>query len=259
MDEFLGSVAGLLVDKCLQYPITCSLMFSVGLYTFAPLYSSDATKGWRWVLSCTAGFVLLALVTVGLIPTLQITAPRIIFRPTPSCSTFDNPARYICFTLDNSHQQVFYITTLQKCDGDDPKMKDATNFYVISSWIPSFNHFTTRRPVQFQPAAVPGESKPSYRLPENYCVRAAGPISNDPLKVAFYSLKESQQILLDTGYINKTDLIEFHFGWYLVSSCRTELGRWWFSCKSGYVSSHYVSLPQYSRILLLEQREPPKE
>ena len=235
-------------------PISCSLLFSVGFFTFAPLfYVSDITKGRRWVLSCLAGFVLLSLVTTGLVPTLKITTDRVIFRPTPSCSTFDNPARYICSILDENHQQIFYITQ-RKCGRTDPQIEDATNFYVISSWIPSFDHFVTTRRLQFEPAAVPNENKPSYPLPENYCVRAAGPVSADPLRVAFYSLTDSQETLLDTGYINKTDLTEFRFGWYTVSSCRTDLGRWLFSCEKGFVSSHYVTLPEYSRILLLEQR-----
>lgn len=253
MDDFLANVAGLLVDKCLQYPVTCSLVFSVGLYNFAPLFwDSDVTKGWKWMLKCVAGFVLFTVVLVSLIPALHMTAPRIIFRPTPSCSTFDNPARYICFLLDDNHQQVFYITTQRHCNQEN---NNATNFFIISSWIPSFNHFTTTKAIKFQPASVPGEDKPSYTLPENYCVRAAGTISEDQLKVAFYSLNGSHRNLLDTGYINMTDLTEFHFGWYLVSSCRTDLERWWFVCESGYMSSHYVSLPEYSRILLLEQRE----
>lgn len=254
LDELLVRVAGLLVDKCLQYPVICSLMFTLGLYVFAPLFwDTDATKGWRWVLSCTAVCVLSALVTVGLIPTLHITAPRILFRPTPSCSTFDSPARYICFTLDH-HQQVFYITTLRKCDSSDPKMREATKFYIVSSWIPSFDHFLTRREIQFQPVAVVGENKQSYPLPENYCVRGAGHTDSNDVKVAFYSLSGSQRILLDTGYINKSDLVDFHFGWYLVSSCWTDLERWLYYCEMGYVSSHYVSLPEPTRILLLEQR-----
>ena len=81
---------------------------------------------------------------------------------------------------------------------------NATNFFIISSWIPSFNHFTTTKAIEFQPAVVPGEEKPSYTLPENYCVCAAGPISEDQLKVAFYSLDGSHRNLLDTGYINMT-------------------------------------------------------
>ncbi len=259
---FLEFLVAVVADKFLQYPITCSLMLCVGLYIFAPLiYTVPDYKGWRWVLTCFAAFVFFSVVTVGLIPTLQMSAPRIIFRPTTSCSTFDDPSRYICFTLDQSHQQVFYITTVRECNSSDPKAKDAAKFYVISSWIPSFNHFRTRRAIQFQPAVVPGEKKPSYGLPENYCVRAAGAISEDPapLKVAFYSLNRSQETLLDTGYIDKADLIEFHFGWYLVSSCRSDLGRWWYSCEMGYVSSEYVTLPEYLRIRLHEKRGDSKD
>ena len=192
----------------------------------------------------------------GLVPTLKMTTGRVIFRPTPSCSTFNDPARYICLILDENHQQRFYITQ-RKCDCTDSQIKDASNFYIIS-WIPSFDHFVTTRRLQFKPTAVPNENKPSYPLPENYCVRAAGPVSADPLRVAFYSLTGSQETLLDTGYINKTDLTKFHVGWYTVSSCRTDLERWLFSCEKGFVSSHYVTLPEYSRTLLLEQRQPKK-
>ena len=255
-NQLYGFVAGFLVDKCIQYPITFSLIVFLGFFCIlAPLwYGTAATKGHRWILSCAVGFVLLPLILVGLVPTLHVTAPRVIFRPTPSCSTFDNPARYICSILIN-HQQQFYITTKRKCDPQDQNFENATNFYIISSWIPSFNHYITKRKVNFEPAVVPGEVKKSYHLPDNYCVHAAGPTSQDKLKVAFYSHKGTLLILEDTGYINKTDLLEFQYGWYYVSSCRTDLERWWYSnCKTGYVSSHYVTLSEYSRSLLLEKR-----
>ena len=262
-NEFCGRIAGFLVDKCLQYPITSSLIAFLGFFCiFGPLwYDTAATKGRRWIISCVVGLVLFPAILVGLIPTLHVTAPRVIFRPTPSCSTYDNPPRYICSILIN-HQQQFYITTKQKCDPQDQNFKNATSFYIISSWIPSFNHYTTRRKVDFEPVTiVPGEKRKSYKLPDNYCVRAAGPTSEDRIRVAFYSLTDhSELILLDTGYINKTDLLEFRFGWYYVSSCRTDLERWWFSdCKTGYVSSHYATLSEYSRILLLEKRGDEKQ
>ena len=77
MDNFYANVAGLLVDKCLQYPVTCSLVFSVGLYNFAPLFwDSDVTKGWKWMLKCVAGFVLVAVVLVSLIPTFHMTVSQ---------------------------------------------------------------------------------------------------------------------------------------------------------------------------------------
>ena len=255
-NEVFGSIAGFLVDKCLQYPVTSSLIIFLGFFCIlAPLwYDPAATKGYRWLFSCAVGLVLLQLILVGLVPTLHVTAPRVIFRPTPSCSTFDNPTRYICNILIN-HRQQFYITTQRKCDAQDKNFKNATDFYIISSWIPSFNHYITRKGVNFEPATVSGENKKSYPLPDNYCVRAAGPTSEEKIKVAFYSHDGTQLILLDTGYINKTDLIEFRFGWYYVSSCRTDLERWWYShCETGYVSSNYVTLSEYSRILLLEKR-----
>ena len=257
MDELLAKVAGLFVDKCLSYPISCSLLFFAGFYTFVPVFwkeSETRTEGRRWLLSCVAGFVLLALILTALIPSLQMTTDRVIFRSSPTCSIFDDPARYICSILNENHKQVFYITNTRGCKIEDPKMKNATQFYIISSWIPSFNHFRTIRTVQFQPATVPGENKPSYPLPNDYCIRAAGPVSDDlpVIKVAFYSQKGTQRTLLDTGYINKTDLLEFHFGWYLISSCRTDIERWLFQCETGYLSSHYVALPEYSRSLLLE-------
>ena len=256
IDPFSGHMAGLVVDSFLQYPVTCSLLLCIGLFIFYPVfYNTDATKGWRWVISCIVVFVLLSVVAIFLKPTLSLTAPRIIFRPTPSCSTYDRPARYICFTLSgNDHLQVFYTTTWRKCDNSDTHMKNASKFYVISSWIPSFDHFITKRPVKFEPESSPGETKMSYMLPENYCVRAAGPLGEEKLKVAFYSINGTQHHLLDSGYINKTDLKGFHSGWYLVSDCNSDVSNWLFNCTRGYVSSNYVRLQQYTRLLLLEQR-----
>lgn len=257
MDPFSGHMAGLVVNSFLQYPVMCSLLFCIGLFIFYPVFyeKTDATKGWRWVISCLVVFVLLSVVAIFLKPTLSLTAPRIIFRPTPSCSTYDRPSRYICFTLSGmDHLQVFYTTTWRKCDNSDTNMKNASKFYVISSWIPSFDHFITKRPVKFEPESSPGETKMSYVLPENYCVRAAGPLGEETLKVAFYSVNGTQDHLLDSGYINKTDLEEFHSGWYLVSNCKSEVSNWLFNCTRGYISSNYVRLQQYTRLLLLEQR-----
>lgn len=253
---FIGDKVGLVVDSFLQYPVACSLAFCIAIYIFYPVfYERDATKGLRWFTSCIVVFVLLSVVSISLKPTLSVTADRIIFRPTPSCSTFDNPARYLCFTLSSpNHDQVFYTTTWRKCDNSDENMRNASKFYIISSWIPSFDHFITKRPVKFEPHSAPGENKQSYILPENYCVRAAGPLEEDKLKVAFYSISGSQQHLLDSGYVNKTELEKFHSGWYLVSSCKSELSGWVFNCTLGYVSSNYVRLYQHTRMLLLEQR-----
>lgn len=254
---------GPVVDSFLQYPVACSLAFSITIYIFYPVFfERDATRGLRWFTSCIVVFVLLSVVSISLKPTLSLTADRIIFRPTPSCSTFDRPARYLCFTLSSpNHDQVFYTTTWRKCDNSDANMRNASKFYIISSWIPSFDHFITKRPVKFEPDNSPGDNKlykQSYMLPENYCVRAAGqgPFGEDidKVKIAFYSISGSQQHLVDSGYVKKTELKEFHSGWYLVSSCKSELSWWLFNCTLGYVSSNYVRLYQHTRMLLLEQR-----
>jgi len=255
---FSDDKVGIVVNSFLQYPVACSLAFCITIYIFYPVfYEGDAVQGLRWFMSCIVVFVLLSVVSISLKPTLSLTADRIIFRPTPSCSTFDRPARYLCFTLSSpNHEQVFYTTTWRKCDNSDANMRNASKFYIISSWIPSFDHFVTKRRVKFEPDSSPGENKQPYMLPENYCVRAAGPWGNysDKVKVAFYSISRSQQHLLDSGYVNKTELKEFHSGWYLVSSCKSELSWWLFNCTLGYVSSNYVRLYQHTRMLLLEQR-----
>ena len=253
---FYSRIAGSLLDNCLQYPVTSSLVASLGFYILGS--KSDTTKGYQWIISCTVGFVLLTLVLVGLVPTLHVSGLREIFRPTPSCAIYDNPKRFICPILIN-HQQQFYITTIkfpEKCHPQDKNFKNATNFFIISSWIPTLNHYTTKREMYFEPAVVPEEGKKRYPLPENYCVRAAGPTSGDQIKVAFYSHDGSELTLQDTGYIDKIDLLELHhFGWYHISSCRTDLERWWYSnCETGYVSSHYVTLSENTKMFLLEGR-----
>lgn len=257
MDAFLGRVAGLLVNMCLQYPVTGSAMAMLGVFTFVPIFTDTrTTHSLHFLFICMVGFGILVIILVNIIPVLQLTPDRILFRPAPSGSIFERPSRYICFTLDpKTRKQIFYVTTKRKCDNDDPNMNKATNFYIISPWIPSFNHYLTKRSVQFQPITEPGEIKPSYSLPEGYCVRAAGPVSNDPLRVAFTSIDAQQEHIHDTGYISKEDLIQQHSGWYFVSNCRTDIGRWLFNCETGYISSVYVSLPEYTRILLIEKRE----
>lgn len=213
-------------------------------------------EGKRWAISCLIIFFILGFTLTYLIPTLQLTPDRIIFRPTPSCSTFNNPTRYLAFILDENNNQVFYVTTVRGVNNTDPSMKEAAPFYIVSSWIRSPNHFRiTSEKVEFQPATVQGVSKVPYNLSRGYCIRAAGPTSSDPLYVAFYSLNGTEKILLDTGYISKSDLEEFHFGWFLVSNCRTIFSRWLWHCKTGYVSSTYVRLPEYARMLLLEDAE----
>ena len=254
MDEFTGKVAGFLVDLVLQYPLCSAFVISVGLYTFSPFIldaAKDISSG-RWVFIFLAGFTLISAVLIAIVHVLQLTTERIIARPTPCCSTYNNPARYLCFILNEENKQVFYETTLRKCDGTDPNINTAAPFYIISSWIPSPNHFRTKRKILFHPDG-PGETPKPYDLPEGYCVRANGPIiENKPVRISFYSLNGTQKILLDKGSIDWKDLEVFTAGWYLVSNCRTGIQRLLFPCKTVYISSAYVRLPQYSRIMLLE-------
>ena len=255
MDNLLASVAGLLVDQCLQYPIRTAFVCALATYIVVPIRvdpgHSTRTEGIRWIVSCLVIFVILGAALTLCIPTLQLTASRIIFRPTPSCSTFNNPARYLAFILDENNNQVFYVTTTRGVENTDPHMKEAAPFYIISTWIRSPNHYRIlSEKVEFQPASVPGMNKPPYYLKRGYCVRAAGPPSADPLQVAFYSLNGTEIILEDSGYIAQKDLEEFHSGWLRVSNCRTELTRWLFDCKTGFVSSAYVRFTEYERIFL---------
>ncbi len=160
------NVAVLFIDAFLQYPFTCSLGFCSLVYILLPVrfHEADAAKGWRWVVSCVAIFVLSAMATCFLIPVLAMAPDRIIFRPTPSCSIFDNPTRYICLTFNDQHQHVFYTTTWRQCNSSDTNMNNATKYYIISSWIPSFDHYVTTERILFQPDCSPGENKSAYHL-----------------------------------------------------------------------------------------------
>ena len=251
MEAITEKIAGLLVDKCLQYPIVCAFVFTLGHALFGLLRGYNLNIGWhKWVTVNVAAFVLVAGTLTAAIPSLQMTAPRVILRPTPSCSTFNNPTWYLCFVLNNENLQKYYKTTRQACEADDPNLANATPFYIRSPWILSLEHFRLLEEVQFQPE---GEGKPPYKLPKGYCIRAAGPPSLDPLPVIFYSLDGVTKIITDKGHINKKHLEEYNFGWYLVSSCRTDLSSWLYNCTSGYISSTYVQLSEYSKKVLMEE------
>ena len=257
MKEFISQLTGVFLNAFLQYPVCYSLAFTGAIYILYPVYyedckKSDATTGRRWIASCCAIFVLLSAASISFIPILSLAPDRVIFRPTPSCSTFDNPTRYICLTLDVHHGQAYYVTTWRKCSSFDSNMNDSSNFYHISSWIPSPDHFVTTKKVLFQPESSPGENKPAYHLPDNYCVRATGPTECDEIKVGFYSINATGSHIRDTGPISKEILKEYQYGWYLVSNCRIGIIRWLYNCTTGYVSSKYVRLRQYTRVLLLE-------
>lgn len=253
MEAITEKIAGLLVDRFLQYPVTCAVVFTIGHALFGQLFRGNdpGIRSWRkWVLLNAAAFSLAAVTLAVAMPRLQMTPPRVILRPTPSCSTFNNPTRYLCFVLSDENQQVFYETIRRACETDDPSLPSATSFYIRSPWIPATEHFRLLREVDFQPE---GQGKPPYKLPKGYCIRAAGPPSLDPLPVIFYSLNGTTKIVTDKGPIEKRHLEEYEFGWYLVSSCRTDVSAWLYNCTSGYVSSTHVSLSEYSRKVLMEE------
>ena len=205
----------------------------------------------RWGVSCLVIFVISGAVLIRFIPVLQLTASHIILRPTPSCSTFNSPPRYLALILDENNNQVFYVTTTMGVENTDPHMKEAAPFYIISASIRSPKHYRiVSGKVKFQSSSIPGVKKSPFNLKKGHCVRAAGPTTADPLLVAFYSLNGTETILEDSGYIAKKDLEELHSGWLRVSNCKTELTRLLCDCKTGYVSSAYVWLTEYEHIFL---------
>ena len=254
MKAITEKIAGLLVDKCLQYPIMCAFAFTLGHALFGLFHGCNLNLSWyKWMTVNVVAFVLVAGTLTAAIPSLQMTAPRVILRPTPSCSTFNNPTRYLCFILSNENVQKYYETNRRaSCEADDPNIAHATPFYIRSPWIPSLEHFRLLEEIQFQPE---GEGKPPYKLPKGYCIRAAGPSSLDPLPVIFYSLNGTTKIITDKGHIDKKYLEDYKFGWYFVSSCRTDLSTWLYNCTSGYLSSTYVPLSEYSKKVLMEESD----
>ena len=186
MDEFKEKVAGFLVDLVLQYPVYSAFLISVGLYTFSPFILDEKNISRRlWVFIFLTGFALISAVLIAVVPVLQLTTERVIARPTPCCSTYNNPARYLCFILNEENKQIFYETTLRKCDGTDPNINTAASFYIISSWIPSPDHFRTKRKILFHPD---GENQKPYDLPEGYCVRANGPVIENKVTCSSFIL-----------------------------------------------------------------------
>ena len=248
----INELTTFLIDLFLFYPICCSAVLA-GVTTLLPLCNFWDEK---WLKALTrAIYALFAIfVTTYVIPNFAMAPDRIIFRLDPSCSTFENPTRYICLTFSEQRERLFYITTWRKCDSLDPNVKNATKYYIVSSWIPSSDEFVTTQSLVFQPESANGK-KNAYTLPEGYCVRAAGPSGSDRQRVVFTSIDLTGKRIQDYGHINSSLLKKFHSGWYLVSSCSSELSRWWYqNCTLGYVSSHYARLPQYVRKLLLEER-----
>ena len=248
--------ASIWIDMFLFYPMTCSAFSTCAIFSL-PLSYFWKDKWAEFAINLAVIVLLAIFASTYFIPVLAIATDRIIFRLDPSCSTFEKPTRYICLTFNDQRQRLFYITTRRKCDSSDPNRKNASKFYVVSSWIPSFNEFLTTKSVKFHPESSAGTQKVSYTLPEGYAVRAAGPTGGDRQRVSFTTINIlTGKYIKDDGYINSSLLKKFDSGWYRVSNCSSELSRWWYrrDFTLGYVSSNYARLPQSVRKFLLEEK-----
>lgn len=243
------------MESCLRYPVTGSFIISVVLYFFIPLCVKERrAQGWSWVARCAVAFAALLSVLTIVIPPLQIVSVRVILRPTPGCSTEMDPRRLLCAIVDENQVQTFYESTKPSCarhNGTELVEGTGMPYYVISSWIPAPNHFRARTNIAFDPQLESTEQQ-CFFLPKGRCIRIAGPTEEDPLKVEISKWKERRRQSVNVGFVNRSSLEVFNTGFYVVSNCKTDAGRWLFKCTIAYVNSYYVRLPAYMRILLLE-------
>ena len=249
--------SGLLTRIVLEYPLVLFIVSGVIISTMIFLFDfiflgNSRLTDWSYFLKFMAVYcVIMAVVFVTFIPPLKMNTERIIFRPTENCNMFENPTRYVCFILGDK----IYITTKRGCVGT---VTNATSFYIISLWIPSKNQYRLKNKVFFHPENATDEApKPPYWLPGNYCIQEyideSSPSTHDRLRVSFISWTNSSVITSDSGYIERTHLEPYTTGWYKVSNCRWEVTRWLpFDgyCITGYVSNHYVNLPENMARLL---------
>ncbi len=191
MNLLANSYKEYLIDTFLQYPIICSTL-AICFTWVIPLYHLCGGHWERIALSLAIIELFTILASINLIPVLVAAPTYLILRPTPSCSTYDDPERYMCITLKD-HQHVFYVTTRLPQPNDlDASLKNATKYYIISSWRSSPDDLITIEPAQFQPENLPDENKPAYWLPEGYGVRSAGQSGEDKqIKVTLYSISNT--------------------------------------------------------------------
>lgn len=187
----------------------------------------------------------LAAVFVSLMPPLKINAFRAVFHPTSNCDTFQDPPTYICFIQGKK----FYTTVERQCH----ETADATPLYITSLWIPSKNQYTLKKRVLFHPDNVTAaEPRPPFWIREEICIQEfiedQFPSTDDKLRVAITTVTTT-----DTGYISRSDLEEYHAGWYRVSNCMWDVTRLFNYCITGYVSNHYVNLPHIMERLLQDE------
>lgn len=71
MEAITEKIAGLLVDRFLQYPVTCAVVFTIGHALFGPLFRGNdpGIHSWRkWVLLNAAAFSLAAVTLAAAMP-----------------------------------------------------------------------------------------------------------------------------------------------------------------------------------------------
>lgn len=249
--------SGFLLELIMQYPFISFFLFGILLYSLGFLFDFIFFRHTRlydinhikfhlptflaiWVIVAGIIFMLLS-------PPLNLATIRIIFRRTPNCNAFENPTIYLCYTIGDNNNQLFYTTpSKQECLGD---ASNVTSFYITSLWIPPKHMFKLNKDIVFNPLR---KDKETYKLFTGYCVQSGEhTISNDShVKVAFYSWDKKNKKLEDTGFIRREDLDEFHGGWYKVSNCRFEFSYLLGDCITGYVSSVYVNIPEYMKSIL---------
>ena len=248
---------GFLLEIILQYPFTTLLASGIVLYSFAFLFDFIFFRRVRlfdvdhlrfhFLIFLAIWFAIGGIVFFFLIPPLNLATIRIIFRPLQNCNAFDKPPVYLCYTLGNNNDQLFYTTERRECVGT---VTNATSFYIISLWKPAINQFKLNKNIMFYP--LPRNESTKYALKKDYCIQAAGNLfpNDGQIEVAFYSWDGKKKKLEDRGYINRSDLDEYNTGWFKVSNCMWELSRLLplnNYCITGYVSSFYVNVPQHMK------------
>ena len=252
--------SGVLTHLILNAPFFMNVASGVTLYGIAYLFDLillGRTRLWKrshFLTFMAVWNAITSILIMSVMPPLKLNAERIIFRPTEYCNMFNNPTIYICSNGGNR----FYTTTVRSCD-HDWLLNNASNFYIISMWIPSKDQYRLKNKVSFQPDNdVKFRIPASYYLPQGYCIQEYRDDSVPKLgqlRVAFFSWTEDLMHTLDTGYINKSDLKVSYSGWYRVSNCMWEITRLLplkNYCQTGYVSNAFVTLPRYTARLLYD-------
>ena len=254
----LMAYSGILIQLVLKFPLFLIIISGMVIYGIAYLFdfiflNRKRLNNLLYFLTSMAIWIAIAIgVFMSFIPPLKMNAERIIFRPTDNCNMFENPTNYICSIMG----QKFYTTIVRGCDGS---VTNATAFYIISPWMRAKNQYQLNKKVHFHPDNDTDELKSPYWLRKGYCIqeyKEEGSVPRDgQIRVGFYSWNKSKRMasIGDTGYINREDLEEYNTGWYEVSNCMWEISRLLpleNYCITGYVSSVFVTLPDYMAMLL---------